>query len=101
LTLKVGAAGAGQDFASGQTYQVGLESYAEAPMIYGDLGSFWMTEMIWYEQAQALQVGPVPATDPSLPVALNLRFNGTLLTEVEATASSGATYLFAAALHAP
>jgi hypothetical protein len=101
LTLKVGAAGAGQDFASGKAYQVGLESYAEAPMIYGELGSFWMTEMIWQEQAQALQVGPVPATDPSLPVALNLRFDGTTLIEVEATAPSGATYLFAAALHAP
>src|ERR1700690_2936371 len=87
---------------SGRAYQLGLGSYAaDAPMIYGDLGAFWMTEMSWQEQSQALQVGPVPATDPSLPVGLNLRFNGTVLNEVVATAPSGATYLFAAAPHIP
>jgi hypothetical protein len=46
-----------------------------------------------------LLVGPVPATDPALPVALHLHFVGNVLGDVEATSPSGADYLFSAAPH--
>lgn len=102
LTLKAGAATAGQEFEPGRIYQLRLQNdFNDTPMIFGDLGAFWMTEMSWQEQPQVLRVGPVPATDPSLPVALNLHFEGTVLDEVEATTPSGATYVFAAAPHVP
>jgi hypothetical protein len=55
--------------------------------------------MSWQEQPQTLLVGPVPATDPALPVALHLHFVGNVLGDVEATSPSGADYLFSAAPH--
>lgn len=60
----------------------------------GDLGPFWGTEISVRPSDGALVAGPVPATDPLLPVSLVLRRDGTKLVDVDATLASGASYQF-------
>jgi len=88
---------AGNDFAPNQTYRLGL-GYR---FVTGDLGVFWDGEMSWNASDQTMVVGPVPETEPRLPVALALHFQGPTLTSVDATMSSGARYSFQATASQP
>lgn len=88
---------AGNDFSAQQTYRLAVSDR----FVYGDLGSFWDREMSWSAGEQTLIVGPVPETAPGLPVALSLRFDGTMLTSVEAALPSGTRYHFQAAASQP
>lgn len=60
----------------------------------GDLGPFWGTEISVRSSDGAIVAGPVPVTDPDLPVSLVLRRDGAQLLDIEATLPSGASYLF-------
>jgi len=80
----------GGDFTPGLTYAFGIGDRS----IGGDLGPFWGEEMSWDADRQILTVGPVPATDPNLPVALLLGFNGTVLSSVEAISAGDVHYHF-------
>jgi len=84
----------GADFNDQLLYQ--LDGFSGVGYITGDLGAFWAGEMAWNADEQLLTVGPVPATDPSLPVMLALRFDAsaTGLTSVDATMASGLLYRF-------
>jgi hypothetical protein len=83
---------AGDDFSPQQTYHIFIRSED----VGGALGAFWAGEAAWIASEQTLVVGPVPETAPGLPVALRLRFDGNLLTSVDATMASQATYHFRA-----
>jgi hypothetical protein len=83
---------AGDDFSPQQTYHI----FIRAEDVGGALGAFWAGEAAWNASEQTLVVGPVPETAPGLPVALRLRFDGNLLTSVDATMVSQATYHFRA-----
>ena len=101
------APASGPDFVPNQTYRFSLSTHynfggqtstadRSSPMVTGDLGAFWATEMSWQENEQILTVGPVSPTAPELPVSLTLRFNGLNLGEVEAIMPSGTRYQFQA-----
>ena len=64
------------------------------PALNGALGAFWAGEMKWHADEQTLEIGPVPATAPELPVALSPHFDGTTLSTVDATMSNGDAYAF-------
>lgn len=84
----------GDAFSTDRSYALSLGVNA-SPLIFGDLGAFWASEMAWREPT--LTIGPVPATHPELPVALELRFRDTVLHEVTATMPEGERYVFTAA----
>jgi hypothetical protein len=69
---------------------------ATSALIAGDLGAFWGGELSWNDAEETLIAGPVPETDPELPIELRLRFIGGTLVEVEAMLSSGDTGTFSA-----
>ncbi|WP_437276429.1 hypothetical protein WME90_35005 [Sorangium sp. So ce375] len=93
LTLDPSSA-PGDAFSTDRSYALSLGVNA-SPLIFGDLGAFWASEMAWREPT--LTIGPVPATHPELPVALELRFRDTVLHEVTATMPEGERYVFTAA----
>jgi hypothetical protein len=55
----------------------------------GDLGAFWRTEVAVRESDDAIIAGPVPPTDPSIPVGLEIRRDGERVIAVQATLPSG------------
>lgn len=92
-TLAVSDAPAGgADFSAQEMYRF----YVYYRYVFGALGSYLSSEMTWNAHEQTLLVGPVPETDPGLPVQLRLHFDGNTLTSVEATMGSGLRYTFQA-----
>jgi len=91
LTL-VETTGKGGDFAAGTSYRV---SYSRRTLL-GDLGTFWNTEISDPNAGTPLRVGPVPATDPGLPMSLELDFGSTGFTGIRAVTPSGSSYTFSA-----
>jgi hypothetical protein len=87
----VGEATAESPFQASETY--GLE-HLPSRGLAGDFGSFWYSEFEARLEDSVIEVGPVPATDPALPVALSVRITERRVTEVEATMESGAVYRF-------
>jgi hypothetical protein len=87
----------GSDYSPDAEYQLLISG--SLPLVLGDLGPFWSGEMSWLLDEETLVVGPVPVTDPTFPIALRLRFEGIVLTSVEAEMASGARYLFNAAFN--
>lgn len=81
----------GPDFSPQRSYRFHISSD-----LGGDLGAFDASEATWDAATQVLAVGPVPETVPTLPVALRVQFDGRVVTTVEATMASGATYHFQA-----
>jgi len=84
----------GPDFSPQHPYRFFL-----ARDLGGDLGAFGASEASWNAATQTLTFGPVPETAPALPVALAVRFEGTVVTTVDATMASGATYHFQATVN--
>jgi hypothetical protein len=112
LILAANSPAFGPDFVPNHTYPFSLSTHynfggqtstanRSSPMVTGDLGAFWATEMSWQETEQILTVGPVSPTAPELPVSLTLRFNELNLSEVEATIPSGTRYKFQALPFSP
>lgn len=62
--------------------------------IRGAFGPFYFGEMTWNAETQTLMVGPVPATDPSFAMKLELIFSGALLKTVIATYPDESPYFF-------
>jgi hypothetical protein len=91
LTLVESSSG-GTEFDSAQTYTF---SY-QPNRALGDLGDFWVTEMSYPEAGQPIRIGPVPATDPRLPVSLVLSHDESSITAVAAVTGSGNSYSFGA-----
>jgi len=85
--------GGASDFSPQQTYELYV---VESGFLFGHLGAFWSGEMAWSAAQQTLVVGPVPETAPGSPVAMSLRFDGTVLASVEAVMASGVRYQFQA-----
>ena len=81
---------AGDGFVHDQEY--GLVSALGS--VGGDLGPFWGSEISVREGDGAIVAGPVPATDPGLPVSLVLHRSGSTLLDAEMTMASGMTYHF-------
>lgn len=82
----------GSSFDSQESYKI---SYGAGMGIYGDLGSFYYTELARPADPDApIQVGPVPSTDPALPVSLQLDHDATSLTRVTAVNASGIVSVF-------
>jgi hypothetical protein len=65
------------------------------PLLSGALGAFWAGEMVWREDDTTLVVGPVPETQPDLPVALEFHFDTTWLESIDVWMPSGNHYSFA------
>ncbi len=91
LTL-VPEATTGTEFTGRGTY---LLTYAER-RFWGDLGSFWSSEVSDPSLGTPLRVGPVPATEPGLPTSLTLDFDATGFVRVVARTPSGGLYTFLA-----
>ena len=64
--------------------------------LFGDLGSFFNTEMQRISSSGPLVVGPVAVTDPALPVSLSIELDGKRFTQVTAVTGSGHRYTFSA-----
>jgi hypothetical protein len=77
------------DFQQDQDYTLGVTTRG----MYGDLGSFWHTEIPESDGDGPIVIGPVVATDPALPVSLELQ-HGVFLTGVTAVMASGDRYVF-------
>jgi hypothetical protein len=71
-------------YTPGQRYSLHVVGRRPETMVYGALGAFWHTELTWNEAAQTLTAGPVPQTDPRLPIELELRFENETLANVTA-----------------
>jgi len=80
----------GDGYLATETYRLGYLDGA----VYGDFGSFWSTEVSVRENDAALLAGPVPVTDPRLPVSIVVRREGSQALDATVTMSSGASYLF-------
>ncbi len=83
----------GTEYSGSQPY--GLR-YTEQG-ISGALGSFWLTELKRRSPEGPIDVGPVPATLPTLAVAMTLELDGGALVLVRASTASGFNYIFSAA----
>lgn len=94
LTLVAGAS-VGNEFVAGRTYEIRYGTPWHS--LWGDLGSFWHTEMTGPANGSPLRVGPVSPTVPELPVSLALEFEGNTFTRVTASTASGGFYTFTAA----
>jgi hypothetical protein len=98
LTAAPGDVAAGIDppYAVGESYRLKID---ERGGIGGELGCFWNTEFTLGggdAGISTVSVGPVPVTQPDLPIALELSFTTGVLTAVEATTPDGVRYPFAA-----
>jgi hypothetical protein len=107
----------GQPYASG-SYQLILSSAAPGATEYlpdttyhliydrgrlsGDLGSFWTSEISPLNDSRSgigsFRVGPVPETDPALPVSLSMDIGAGVFTHVAAVTGSGHAYEFSASV---
>jgi hypothetical protein len=87
--------GDGDDFAFDAEIQLRLRVNV-MPLISGDLGAFWAGEMVWHAASSTLVVGPVPETQPDLPIELELHFNEHWLQSADAEMPSGERYSFVA-----
>ncbi|MES1178547.1 MAG: hypothetical protein ABUL62_29765 [Myxococcales bacterium] len=91
--LRLVSAGPGAtDYISGQVYA--LVSYNDG--LYGELGSFYHTELTANAAGDQIQVGPVPPTAPELAVSMKIDVQDKLFTRVTAVTASGHEYLFSA-----
>jgi hypothetical protein len=91
-TLTVSPASADSSFDPLQTYEV---TYAPWRGIHGDLGAFYYTELTRGEDDTApLIVGPVAATDPTLPVSLEIEHGASSFTRVTVVDASGIVTVF-------
>jgi hypothetical protein len=88
---------AGSDFQAQRTYQFNTHRQ----FVNGDLGAFWTGEWAGWAGNQTLGIGPVPETTPSLPVILELQFDGPALVSVLAIMPSGTRYTFQATSSQP
>ncbi len=64
--------------------------------LWGDLGSFFGSELTRPVEAGPILVGPVPPTVPNLAVAMVIELSGEQFTKVTATTASGHHYTFSA-----
>lgn len=85
----------GTEFGSGRTYHL----YYSSRGIGGDLGSFWTSETSRAAGGGPERVGPVSATIPALPTALEIDFLTTgPIRRITAKTPSGGVYVFSAEL---
>jgi hypothetical protein len=92
--LELTDSSAGDQYAVGQTYRLKIDDRGG---IGGELGCFWNTEFTLGggdAGISTVSVGPVPITQPDLPIALQLSFSFGVLTNVEAETPDGARYPF-------
>jgi hypothetical protein len=91
--LRLVSAGPGAtDYVSGQVYA--LVSYNDG--LYGELGSFYHTELTTNAAGDQIQVGPVSPTAPELAVSMKIDVQDAQFTRVSAVTASGHEYLFSA-----
>jgi hypothetical protein len=88
----VESASPGSTYDAQRTYHL---SYRADAGLFGDLGAFFSAEVSRSADPGApIQVGPVPATDPMLPVAMTLDHDAMSLTRLTARNASGIVSTF-------
>jgi hypothetical protein len=70
--------------------------YSYRGSLSGDLGCFWDAEITRPNADGPIQVGPVPLTDPALPVSMSIEVNEKRLTQFSVVTGSGHSYTFSA-----
>jgi hypothetical protein len=77
---------------SGQDYRFVLRDTGRGMSIIGDLGAYFDTELRWDAALQALFAGPVAATAPGYPIALEINYVDGQVNDARATTASGSQY---------